>query len=460
MGDGSFLADERHRSSSDSHSKAGGSIGANNLRLGTGSDDFVRGMCRRKTPGGDDAFYVVGGTKGDMTTNEQGSQNFDGNAGPQLGTAIRSQRGEVEWSRDGSLMPFLRRVSFERGLGPVWTTQWAAMPHSGQGGEASLPSSAYAMDCVVDETSNAVYVVGNILEGAAMTQGDDRMINQGGDDVWVAKVDEITGNVHWLTQLGSVENESVAGHGSITFDGENVIIYGNTGGSLYRQREGEEIGPGGGKSDIFIMALNGETGAVTNDDLYLGGASIATGAETAPDSVVAPDGGDQDHKANRDDVDSAAPNPPKKDSPGPLKNESSAVPSSSAPEKNTIGIAFAIALGFVAAAAALFFISSRQREKKLTESRKVSVFGCLRHFDVEDIDLCQSLTGGWHGSYKNKLAYGINRADSGYRDHEVEDLSEYSPTSYEDGGDRGYSDIVDTYMDDQVDGALRNGDII
>merc|ERR1712188_119290 len=372
----------------------------------------------------------------------------------------RSQRGEVEWARDGSLMPFLRRISFERGLGPVWTTQWAAMPHSGQGGEANLPSSAYAMDCVVDETSNAVYVVGNVLKGAAMTQGDDRMVNQGGDDVWVAKVDETTGNVHWLTQLGSVENESVAGHGSIAFDGKNVIIYGNTGGSLYRQREGEEIGGGGGKSDIFIMALNGETGAVTNDELYLGGASIATGNDY--DEYVDVDlSADLDLKANSGVVETGAPKPPKNDSPEPLKNESSAVPSSSAlekTEKNTTGIAFAIVLGLAAVAAALFFISSRHFQKKMADSRKYSIFGILRNFDAEDIALCQSLTGGWHGNYKNQLAYGVNRADSGYRDHEVEDLEEYSPSSYEEA--RGYSDVVDTYEDDQVDGVLKDGDII
>merc|ERR1712072_468957 len=100
-------------------------------------------------------------------------------------------------------------------------------------GKSSLPTSAYAMDCVVDEPSNVVYVVGTVLKGSMMTQGDVEMINQGGDDVWVAKVDETTGNVYWLTQLGSFANENVARHGSIAFDGENVIIYGNT-GNLYR----------------------------------------------------------------------------------------------------------------------------------------------------------------------------------------------------------------------------------
>merc|ERR1711981_361647 len=105
-----------------------------------------------------------------------------------------------------------------------------------------------------------------------------------------------------------------------------------------------------------------------------------------------------------------------------------------------------------------FFISSRHFQKKMADSRKYSIFGILRNFDAEDIDLCQSLTGGWHGNYKNKLAYGVNRADSGYRDHEIEDLEEYSPSSFEEA--RGYSDVVDTYEDDQVDDVLKDGDII
>lgn len=489
--DGSFLMHKRQQS------KKKDLVGLNNLREGTGADDFIRGMCHRKTPGSD-KFYVVGGTKGDMTTSDQGEQDTDGNAGFQFGAGVENKYKD-KWVRDESIMPFLRQVSFERNLGPIWTTQWAAMPNMENSRKSSLPSSAYAMDCVVDESSNVIYVVGTVLKGAMMTQGDVEMINQGGDDVWLAKVDETTGNVYWLTQLGSFANENVARHGSIAFDGENVIIYGNTGGNLYRQRSGTEIKGGEGKSDIFIMTVNGKTGAVT-DNFYLGGTSSATVAGTvvgAPDSVVVP-GGDQDYKTNHDPVlddndsvapptapPTAAPKPPKKESPPPPEKESTDM-SSSTPKKNKVGIAFAVIFGIVAVLVLLLLFSSRRLKKKSAESQKSSIFACLQKFDVEDIDLRRSPPGGWHGTYMNKLAYGVNKADSGYHDQEVGGLPESA--TYEDAplhsaggsgthssvasdslfidnatsvptlGGGGYTDNADAYEEDEVDIRLNGRD--
>merc|ERR1712146_118065 len=92
---------------------------------------------------------------------------------------------------------------------------------------------------------------------------------------------------------------------------------------------------------------------------------------------------DQDLKANSDVIETAAPKPPKNDSPEPLKNESLAVPSSSALEKtkkNTTGIAFAIVLGLAAVAAALFFILSRHFQKKNGRFTKVFNFWYLTKF--------------------------------------------------------------------------------
>ena len=45
------------------------------------------------------------------------------------------------------------------------------------------------------------------------------------------------------------------------------------------------------------------------------------------------------------------------------------------------------------------------------EARKKSVFSYLQKFDVEDVDLRKSPPGGWHGTYLNKLAYGIDDED-------------------------------------------------
>jgi O-acetylhomoserine/O-acetylserine sulfhydrylase-like pyridoxal-dependent enzyme len=163
------------------------------------SDDLIRGICHSSDTSVDE-FYIVGGSKGDMTTNEQGEQNDlnEVNAGYQFGAGVENKYRDL-WDREESLQPFLRRVSFQKELAPVWTTQWAAMPNLidatiGSGGVLTK-TNAYGMDCVVDSKSKSVFVVGSVLNGAVMTQGDIEMINQGGDDIWVAKVDEKTGNV-------------------------------------------------------------------------------------------------------------------------------------------------------------------------------------------------------------------------------------------------------------------------
>jgi len=263
--DGTFLQQARHDSKKTY-------VGTNNLREGTGADDLIRGVCH--TSASQDEFYIVGGTKGDMTTNAQGLQNDleEVNAGFQFGAGVEAKYRDL-WVREDSLMPFLRRVSFAKKLGPVWTTQWAAMPSTvnTKSGKATR-TNAYAMDCAVDTTSQAVFVVGTVLNGARMAQGDIEMINQGGHDIWVAKVDERTGNVHWLTQLGNYGDESPARHSSIAVNKDgNVVIYGDTTSTLYRSRDDKnEVQP-----DMFIMVLDGKTGAV-DDKYYMGGTSSAT----------------------------------------------------------------------------------------------------------------------------------------------------------------------------------------
>lgn len=45
-------------------------------------------------------------------------------------------------------------------------------------------------------------------------------------------------------------------------------------------------------------------------------------------------------------------------------------------------------------------------------SYKNGIYFYLQKFEVDDIDLRRAPTGGWHGTYVNKLAYGVNDADS------------------------------------------------
>lgn len=423
--DGSFLKQKRHAGKEYQFKES--------LREGTETDDFIKGICNNRGAymdnGNSDVFYIVGGTKGDMTTDGQGEQDFSDNAGFQFGIGVETKYRDT-WNREESLMPFMRQVSINRDLSPNWTTQWAAMPGEVSTGQ-SIPTSSYAVDCYVED--DAIFVVGNVMGGAKMSQGDVEMINQGGDDIWVAKVDPKTGNTFWLTQLGSMDDEKLAHYGSIAVNTEgNVLVYGDTSGNMYRQR-----GDGESKetSDMFLMTVDGTTGAVL-DKFYLGGTSSASVASTingVPPVVSLPP--------------AKSPTPAPERTPAPqatIDLESSA---NKTQKKSKAGVAFGIIFGILAFLVLFVLFYSKRVKKKKAEAQKSSIFACLQQFDVEDIDLRRSPPGGWHGTYMNKLAYGVNSAD------EVQ--PESTPTTYEDAPLTHSSVAKDAlFMDDPAKPAL------
>lgn len=485
--DGTFLQQARHDSKKTY-------VGTNNLREGTGADDLIRGVCH--TSASQDEFYIVGGTKGDMTTNAQGMQNDleEVNAGFQFGAGVEAKYRDL-WVREDSLMPFLRRVSFAKKLGPVWTTQWAAMPSTvnTKSGKATR-TNAYAMDCAVDTTSQAVFVVGTVLNGARMAQGDIEMINQGGHDIWVAKVDERTGNVHWLTQLGNYGDESPARHSSIAVNKDgNVVIYGDTTSTLYRSRDDKnEVQP-----DMFIMVLDGKTGAV-DDKYYMGGTSSATVAgdvdgvpkpvaqppnpNKQPQNSILPDDDDDQYYA----IPGTSSNPSKNSG-----GTANVVPAKGGElVKNgmsTTGDVFLALFIILTVLCVLCYLYRRYRKQKKAQNQKSSIFACLQKFDVEDIDLRRSPPGGWHGTYMNDLAHGENLNNDGYKDGimvtEFEDVNapltsdrnsdstnipnnslftdpDTSRPSLEDGGGGGYRDNFDIGDEDEIDIQLNKGKMV
>lgn len=401
--DGSLIKKDRHQGKVYDYTA--------DLREGTPSDDFIQGMCNNRGRSGhddegeSDYFYIVGGTMGDMTTDAQGNQNVDGDAGFQFSNQMEDQYADT-WKRSGSMMPFLRQVSI-KDLKPVWTTQWAAMPGKESGNGKKQHTSAFTMDCYVDNAKNAVYVVGSVMNDAKMTQGNVEMVNQGGDDIWVAKIDVDTGKVFWLTQLGSQGDEKLARHGSIAVNKDgDVVIYGDTNGSLYRGRGADESPD---TSDMFIMTLDGNSGAVL-DNYYLGGTSSGSVTSTIngiPPVVTVPPKQPSRTQAPAKPSDADAPT-------GAPKPKTDTNAQANEVNKNSgekAGLVFIILFVISAVLTGLYFFMTRQMKKRTAENQKSSIFSCLQQFDVEDIDLRRSPPGGWHGTYMNKLATGHNNAD-------------------------------------------------
>jgi hypothetical protein len=91
-------------------------------------------------------------------------------------------------------------------------------------------------------------------------------------------------------------------------------------------------------------------------------------------------------------------------------------------------------------------------QSKKERSYKEGIYFCLQQFEVDDIDLRRAPTGGWHGTYMNKLAYGINDADSKSSSSEETFSIESSDDSYSSGGE----DIDDDVENDIENGAVAN----
>jgi hypothetical protein len=126
----------------------------------------------------------------------------------------------------------------------------------------------------------------------------------------------------------------------------------------------------------------------------------------------------------------------------------------------------------------VFVFVKRANHKQEIATERAHVFSYLQAFDVEDVDLRHSATGGWHGTYVNRLAHGINKGDDGSIDGvpqtfsfetaplthssivtdslfmDVDTKPSLGPTSLTDdeeesmgSGSRGYDGLVSAYGD-------------
>jgi hypothetical protein len=99
---------------------------------------------------------------------------------------------------------------------------------------------------------DVVYVTGVVEKGAGMVQGQETKTSQGGDDIWVSQMQVSDGTVNWMQQVGTSGDEHVARNGGIVTDNDgNAIVFGDTTGSLYRDRAYSTSS----NSDLFVMQL-------------------------------------------------------------------------------------------------------------------------------------------------------------------------------------------------------------
>jgi len=186
-------------------------------RFGSDILDIVTNIC--DDPFDPNAFYIVGATFGDI--------------------GVWPEEDIVRPPR-GSMSAFISKVS-ATSLDEIWTTQLGAY-------KDELSSTVTeALGCATNEIGS-VYVVGQVTEGAGMIEEYKMHQSQGGQDVWIARIDTQFGRRVWVEQVGTEGDDYIARSSPVIVDNDgNAIVYGNTNGNLYRDREI------GGTHDLFVI---------------------------------------------------------------------------------------------------------------------------------------------------------------------------------------------------------------
>ena len=184
----------------------GDGSGRASQRFGSESYEIVTDIC--DDPFDDDAFYIVGSSKGDMN-----------------GHIV----DDIVIPPTGSLQAFIRKVNAHT-LEEEWTVQLPAYI------DEYTTSSTDALGCAVNNIGS-VYVVGQVDNGAGMVERNTIHVSKGGSDIWIARIDTVTAERMWIQQVGSAGDDFVARGGGIVIDADgNPIVFGDTNGNIYRER--------------------------------------------------------------------------------------------------------------------------------------------------------------------------------------------------------------------------------
>jgi hypothetical protein len=279
----------------------------------------------------------------------------------QLGAAVAGS------TADPSTQAYLMKVETSS-LKPVWTTQIGA--------DTATDDSTvvHAGSCAVTSDGATVYM-GGVVKDDAFLAGSGVEKSFGFDDIFVVQMDSQDGAVQWSRQIGSDGDDEFSRSGIKTDAAGNAIVLGNTVGSMYRKRPADEEPP---NSDVFLMTI-----ARFNGDFQrLGGqADIFDNTAPAPAPVPVP-------------------------APAPVAAPAS---TSDGDDRNTTKYAAMMSfllVSIVGVLALAIFVGRRMPREVNTD--RAEVLGYLAEFDVEDIDLKHSATGGWHCNYANSLAEGVN----------------------------------------------------
>lgn len=261
------------------------------------------------------------------------------------------------------------------------------------------------------ESLDTMYVAGIIEDGGELL-GLSTSLE--GDDVFVMRLHTSDGAVAWAKQVGTTKDDRLAygGTGLAVLEGsKGVLLMGDTEGEMYSASDKP--------SEIFIVQVDADgtvpertekTGIdyssvaeamelsnpmnTDGDDGSYGGTPVTDGPDLGEEETQAPE------EATIIDTD--------KDS---GKNDDN---DNIHKATKRVGEALYGLLSIAIAVAAFVGISSILSRKKREATERALVFSYLQNFDLDDIDVKQAATGGWHGTYVGKLAHGLNVREEGF----------------------------------------------
>jgi hypothetical protein len=108
-------------------------------------------------------------------------------------------------------------------------------------------------------SGGTVYVAGNVKDRTFMLSSNVQA-SYGLDDVFVARVNKDNGEVFWTSQIGSASKERLAAHGGLAVHSNgNVLLYGSTTGSLFREKQEAH-------TNIFAVTVDHGDGSIANSE--------------------------------------------------------------------------------------------------------------------------------------------------------------------------------------------------
>jgi hypothetical protein len=255
--------------------------------------------------------------------------------------------------------------------------------------DVSFPSTQDAWPTACTVQGGTLYVAGNINDNGVFngSPANEVTVSRGQSDVFLIKINADNGDIHWFKQFGTDGDDMLAenGNGLVMLpDQRGVLLMGDTTGTMYTTKPTEV-------KEIFVVHVDkyGNT-PLTSEASNTDYSEAAKDVEiTNPTKVV-------ESRFGNDD--------------GSIVGDSSVSYTSSSEFQDqlvavTTSVYFLATVGIVAFLLCTCLVCIKQREHERNTSRAL-VFSYLQTFDVEDIDVRQSATGGWHGTYVGKLAQG------------------------------------------------------